>query len=35
MKQLPDVVYPFIDQWLPLSNMTMVEAPPALQTLFE
>jgi len=31
---LPDGRYPFIDERLPLSDMTMVEAPPQLETLF-
>ena len=28
--QLPDGLYPFIDQRLPLAELTMVEAPPQL-----
>jgi hypothetical protein len=32
---LPDGRYPFIDEWLPLSDMTMVEAPPRLEALFK
>lgn len=31
---LPDGNYPFIDQRLPLADLTMVEAPPDLQALF-
>jgi hypothetical protein len=33
--RLADGFYPFIDQWLPLSEMTMVEAPPKLEGLFK
>jgi hypothetical protein len=33
--RLPDGFYPFIDQRLPLSEMTMVEAPPKLEGLFK
>ena len=33
--KLTDGSYPFIDQRLPLSEMTMVEAPPALEALFK
>ncbi len=32
---LPDGHYPFIDERLPLSDMTMVVAPPQLETLFK
>jgi hypothetical protein len=32
--KLPDGSYPFIDERLPLSEMTMVEAPPELEKLF-
>jgi hypothetical protein len=32
---LPDGLYPFIDQYLPLSDLTMVEAPPELEALFK
>ena len=32
--KLPDGLYPFIDQRLPLSEMAMVEAPPKLEALF-
>ena len=32
---LPDGRYPFIDELLPLSDMTMVEAPPQLEALFK
>ncbi len=32
---LPDGRYPFIDERLPLSDMTMVEAPPQLEALFK
>jgi hypothetical protein len=31
--QLPDGLYPFIDQRLPLSGLAMVEAPPQLEAL--
>lgn len=34
MKKLPDGDYPFIDQMLPLSEMTLVEAPLELEQLF-
>ncbi len=33
--KLVDGSYPFIDQRLPLSEMTMVEAPPALEAVFK
>jgi hypothetical protein len=33
--QLPDGLYPFIDQRLPLAELTMVEAPPQLEALFK
>jgi hypothetical protein len=33
--RLPDGMYPFIDQRLPLSEMTMVEALPQLEALFK
>lgn len=33
--KLPDGSYPFIDERLPLSEMTMVEAPPELERLFK
>jgi hypothetical protein len=33
--RLPEGSYPFIDQRLPLSDMTMVEAPPELEKLFK
>lgn len=33
--QLPDGPYPFIDQRLPLADLTMVEAPPDLEALFK
>lgn len=33
--RLPDGMYPFIDQRLPLSEMTMVEAPSQLEALFK
>ena len=32
---LPDGLYPFIDQRLPLNELTMVEAPPDLEALFK
>jgi hypothetical protein len=35
MLLLPDGLYPFIDQRLPLAELTMVEAPPDLQALFK
>lgn len=35
MSQLPDGFYPFIDRRLPLSELTMVEAPPHLEALFK
>jgi hypothetical protein len=35
MKELPDGLYPFIDQRLPLADMCMVEAPPDLEALFK
>ena len=35
MSQLPDGFYHFIDQRLPLSDLTMVEAPLQLETLFK
>lgn len=35
MSQLPDGFYPFIDRRLPLSELTMVEAPPELEALFK
>lgn len=31
--QLPDGMYPFIDDRLPLSEMAMIEAPPDLEQL--
>lgn len=33
--QLPDGLYPFIDQRLPLSGLAMIEAPPWLEALFK
>lgn len=30
---LPDGTYPFIDRRLPLADLQMIEAPPALETL--
>jgi hypothetical protein len=33
--QLPDGLYPFIDERLPLGELTMVEAPPDLEALFK
>jgi hypothetical protein len=33
--QLPDGLYPFIDKRLPLAELTMVEAPLALEALFK
>ena len=33
--RLPDGLYPFIDQRLPLSELAMVEAPPLLEALFK
>ncbi len=35
MLPLPDGFYPFIDRRLPLSDLTMVEAPPDLEALFK
>ena len=35
MPNLPDGLYPFIDQRLPLAELTMVEAPPELEALFK
>ena len=35
MNTLPDGEYPFIDERLPLAEMTMVEAPPRLEALFK
>jgi hypothetical protein len=35
MIALPDGRYPFIDERLPLSQMTMVEAPARLEALFK
>jgi hypothetical protein len=35
MRSLADGDYPFIDERLPLSQMTMVEAPPDLEALFK
>jgi hypothetical protein len=35
MPQLPDGLYPFIDQRLPLAELVMVEAPPHLEALFK
>ena len=35
MLPLPDGFYPFIDRRLPLSELTMVEAPPDLEALFK
>ena len=32
--QLPEGLYPFIDERLPLSALAMVEAPPQLEALF-
>jgi hypothetical protein len=32
---LPDGCYPFIGERIPLSDMTMVEAPPQLKALFK
>lgn len=31
--QLPDGLYPFIDQLLPLADLAMIEAPPDLELL--
>ena len=33
--RLPDGLYPFVDQRLPLSGLAMVEAPPRLEALFK
>jgi hypothetical protein len=33
--ELPDGLYPFIDQRIPLAELTMVEAPPQLEALFK
>jgi hypothetical protein len=33
--KLPDGLYPFIDQRIPLSKLTMVEAPRELEDLFK
>jgi hypothetical protein len=33
--RIPDGLYPFIDKRLPLADLTMVEAPPALEALFK
>ncbi len=35
MKELPEGLYPFIDQRLPLADMALVEAPLALEALFK
>ena len=35
MAELPDGLYPFSDRLLPLSELTMVEAPRALEDLFK
>src|SRR5271166_4629737 len=35
MIELPEGLYPFIDERLPLSQMTMVEAPARLEALFK
>ena len=35
MDELPDGLYPFIDERLPLSVLAMVEAPPELEALFK
>jgi hypothetical protein len=32
---LPYDHYPFIDEWFPLAEMTVVEAPPQLEALFK
>lgn len=32
-QRLPDGLYPFADRRLPLADMAMMEAPPALETL--
>ena len=33
--QLPDGLYPFIDERLPLGDLVMAEAPPQLEALFK
>ena len=35
MVDLPDGLYPFIDERLPLADLAMIEAPPALEALFK
>jgi hypothetical protein len=35
MPKLPDGLYPFIDERLPLTELTMVEAPTDLEALFK
>ena len=35
LEKLADGFYPFIDRRFPLSEMTMVEAPPPLEALFK
>ncbi|HEY4808716.1 MAG TPA: hypothetical protein VIH81_13385 [Roseiarcus sp.] len=35
MLKLPDGFYPFIDERLPLAELTMVESPPDLEALFK
>jgi hypothetical protein len=35
IEKLPDGLYPFIDQRVPLSKLAMVEAPPDLEALFK
>jgi hypothetical protein len=35
LQTLPDGLYPFIDKRLPLADLTMIEAPAALETLFK
>lgn len=35
MVPLPDGLYPFIDQRLPLAELSMTEAPPELEALFK
>ena len=35
MRELPDGLYPFIDERLPLSEFVMVEAPSDLEALFK
>jgi hypothetical protein len=35
VQALPDGLYPFIDERLPLAKLVMVEAPPDLESLFK